>query len=551
MENINLSQANQAYIQRQKNKTEAKEKIQAQKPDKKFNKKAIFATLAILSTAAIAGIAIYKGKVSKAGSEVNNLLNNNPEIKENAAKLLKDINFNKGEAIFKETGEKFSGIIEDILGNGDKITLEYKDGILQKSARKGSIDIEKIYEKIDDRKKLTKIINGKEQAPVILKDLSEEIKKSEEKLMDILKNKENFTADELNEEINKIQYVSTKQRIEVENIIKEKNKSSLENAQKIKNEAKAQLDKTKQEAQKQKVEQLRQKWENAKETARSTHSLEDSINSYECAIEYKKLKIEQLRQQGSPLSEIEIEELEKSLGFDENFLKLDKEKLIQRNKHIKILENLKQKFNNDDEKLKNAYNDVILGKDKNISKEEFKALKELYAEKFETYPNFKIKNSQIESHHDVNGVNHKVRRAVKNNHLNDETLQNLDKQFAKLTPLEKDITVYRGRGEFFTEKGIDFDLMDKAQINDIITPDTGYSYTAVNRSLAERYASSTDGKNMIYEIRIPKGAKVSRNREHGGEVLMPRGASYKVIGKGIDADNRINVILEYILPENN
>lgn len=36
---------------------------------------------------------------------------------------------------------------------------------------------------------------------------------------------------------------------------------------------------------------------------------------------------------------------------------------------------------------------------------------------------------------------------------------------------------------------------------------------------------------MLEIIRIPKGARVSRNMEHGGEILMPRGAAYKLISK--------------------
>ncbi len=54
---------------------------------------------------------------------------------------------------------------------------------------------------------------------------------------------------------------------------------------------------------------------------------------------------------------------------------------------------------------------------------------------------------------------------------------------------------------------------------------------------------------MLYTIRIPKGARVSRNMEHGGEILMPRGAEYRLISKQLRPDGKTDVTLEYILPK--
>ncbi len=48
---------------------------------------------------------------------------------------------------------------------------------------------------------------------------------------------------------------------------------------------------------------------------------------------------------------------------------------------------------------------------------------------------------------------------------------------------------------------------------------------------------------------IPKGARVSRNMEHGGEILMPRGAEYRLISKQLRPDGKTDVTLEYILPK--
>ncbi len=55
--------------------------------------------------------------------------------------LLKDINFSKGTATLQD-GSKFSGVIEDTLKSGKKITMEYQDGKILKSVGE---DFEKAF----------------------------------------------------------------------------------------------------------------------------------------------------------------------------------------------------------------------------------------------------------------------------------------------------------------------------------------------------------------------------------------------------------------------
>lgn len=50
---------------------------------------------------------------------------------------------------------------------------------------------------------------------------------------------------------------------------------------------------------------------------------------------------------------------------------------------------------------------------------------------------------------------------------------------------------------------------------------------------------------MMFKIKLPKGAKVSRNLEHGGEVVMPRNAEYRLLSKSTNG-NHTEVELEYI-----
>ena len=133
-------------------------------------------------------------------------------------------------------------------------------------------------------------------------------------------------------------------------------------------------------------------------------------------------------------------------------------------------------------------------------------------------------------------------------------VQRIDESLSKMPPLEKDCIVYRGicRGLNQEKKPEIFKMFDKCKAGDIITPDIGYSYCAFNKYKTYGYGGCPD-KNGIYRtvsqtIRLPKGAKVSRNLEHEGEVLIPRGAEYRVVSKTVDG-NHIDITLEYILPK--
>lgn len=175
--------------------------------------------------------------------------------------------------------------------------------------------------------------------------------------------------------------------------------------------------------------------------------------------------------------------------------------------------------------------------------------------------------SQVSMHHDLNGTNCQFRNVLKmieentlatkktgrimaENYL--PVIREVDKEFAKLPPLEKDCIVYRGRVEHpvFKSSNKDFEIIEKAKVGDKIIPDTAYSYTAFDRYLAEHWGipASESSKSIMYTIRLPQGAKVSRNLEHGGEVVIPRGAEYKVVSKEVNG-NHTEITLEYILPE--
>ena len=172
----------------------------------------------------------------------------------------------------------------------------------------------------------------------------------------------------------------------------------------------------------------------------------------------------------------------------------------------------------------------------------------------------------IPMHHDLNGSNIIIRETLKDIAKNsltkkeqdflDLTLKEVyytDKAFKKLLPLEKDCIAYRGRHKSIYDSPHlveDFSIIAKAKTGDVIVPDMAYSYCAFDSYTASKFLASNGKGNesILYTIRIPKGAKVSRNLEHGGEVVMPRGSQYKVVSKDVKG-NFTEVTLEYILPK--
>lgn len=108
--------------------------------------KAIF--LIGLADAMIAFALLKSGKINKLTDTIMEL--STKKIK------LNDIKFDKGKALLKN-GKEFTGIISDKLPNGDKIKMIYENGILQKTARKGSTEFVKEFSYEDGSSVLKKI----------------------------------------------------------------------------------------------------------------------------------------------------------------------------------------------------------------------------------------------------------------------------------------------------------------------------------------------------------------------------------------------------------
>ena len=175
------------------------------------------------------------------------------------------------------------------------------------------------------------------------------------------------------------------------------------------------------------------------------------------------------------------------------------------------------------------------------------------AEKY--IPDCSIHNCEVPMHHDIDCINHRIRSVgkLKKGDVGICKMEGgyiavcVDNEFARLAPLEKDCIGYRGVKRGSSEwRDEPYRIVSNAKIGDIIIPDQGCGYAAHKIDLAEGCV----GKGgMLYTIRIPKGARVSRNMEHGGEILMPRGAEYRLISKQLRPDGKMDVTLEYILPK--
>ncbi|MDR1168849.1 MAG: hypothetical protein LBK53_08200 [Heliobacteriaceae bacterium] len=127
-----------------------------------------------------------------------------------------------------------------------------------------------------------------------------------------------------------------------------------------------------------------------------------------------------------------------------------------------------------------------------------------------------------------------------------DIINKIDSQFLKLTPLPESRVAYRGVYENFRNSSKRYiEKMFKAQPGDIIVPDTAYSFNAANKAVCKDFTKK-DVKSILYEIRLPKGSRVSYGPEYGGEYVIQRGAHYKVISKEIKTDGSMDMVLELI-----
>ena len=182
--------------------------------------------------------------------------------------------------------------------------------------------------------------------------------------------------------------------------------------------------------------------------------------------------------------------------------------------------------------------------------------------------------TMVTGHHDFHGINGNINYSLNKRLKNieklkdtnpkrykeryDDILENFDCEtkdlleqnikFTKLAPQPQNCTAYRGTCRYIGEARQDFDIINSANIGDTIVPTRGFAYGAHHKFGTYQYLGSPyDYKGnlvfepMLIEYKIPKGAQISSNMEHGGEVVFPALSKYKLLSK----DARLIEQLDY------
>lgn len=127
-----------------------------------------------------------------------------------------------------------------------------------------------------------------------------------------------------------------------------------------------------------------------------------------------------------------------------------------------------------------------------------------------------------------------------------ERMLKMDEEFKKLPPVLFARKYYRG---IMGENNEGVKILQKANQGDIVMPDRGYAFITKSKDVADSYAryldNSAGGENVFMEIKIPRGARISRNPFHLREAVMPRNAKFEVLDKQ-EQEGLTKVILKYI-----
>lgn len=127
-----------------------------------------------------------------------------------------------------------------------------------------------------------------------------------------------------------------------------------------------------------------------------------------------------------------------------------------------------------------------------------------------------------------------------------ERMLKMDEEFKKLPPVIFAQKYYRG---IMGKNNEGVQILQKANQGDIVMPDSGYAFITKSKDVADSYAryldNSAGGENVFMEIKIPRGAKISRNPFHLREAVMPRNAKFEVLDKQ-EQEGLTKVILKYI-----
>ena len=610
MENVNLSQASQAYLTNQQansNPIETKKEIeQVEDGDKKINK--ALAGLAIAGAVIATGIGIYKGVIKPkkavqqitdvAQDELEELLKENNKLTgkfrkttESGAQILMEYNngvIQKSTKTISDgtqiTAEYANGIMKNSTttkSDGTKIFVEFSDGILKKSTKTapdGTKISEKVYSKASNGDLL---VNGKN-----VTEISRQAKKHKNDFEELMANqnasleelqgfdKKNLSKKQIDELDLKIK--AKKEAVELE--IK-KAKEAEELAKKQAQEAKEAQEAAAKEAQEAAAKLAKENEEKFYELIGKPNVTIDelrktdisSLTPEQAEILNKKIQILEDTAQAEkafkdrarktiPSEEERMKELSELCSSDSNLYKVLEKQYKDENIYLDML------WHGTDEYKKLVTKNAIISLSPR-DRINFNKAKELFDQNGITYTDADIvnqlgnmHNKAIEGLHDIvdyNKISTAKNTALREGIEPDFECRVLDKVIELSEPLETGQTFYRGVSSVGKVSGSCEELNDafidrliNSETGDIIS-DKGYSYFSTNADTLEIYANNKGKKNARMIIQVPKGAKVKLGKnalKDGKEGIFPRNAQFKVIEKAKMVNGVPEIVLEYIVP---
>ena len=204
---------------------------------------------------------------------------------------------------------------------------------------------------------------------------------------------------------------------------------------------------------------------------------------------------------------------------------------------------------------------LVLGITKNTNKE-------LFCHKYWTWAQKQgavrqTKKESVSLHGYLNGINHHFINSPYPKTMDDKFIQTsmtprqmisvTDFDFKKLKPITEKLNVFRcisKKPEFFSEYPL-YQKRCAIKKGDIIDMKE-YAYATSDINYSKGYLP--DNKGIMYEIEIPKGARVSRTGLLGSsdEIVFPRSSKFECTDvKRIqdDKNDYLHVKLSYILPD--
>ncbi len=185
---------NTQYATNQNLNTPKSDKIElsTKKNDDKSKKKLLAIGLAVAAVVTTAILCIKKGKASKLQ------------------------NFD-----FKNVPSDFTGKVKGKLKNGDKVVMEYNNGVLVSSVRSGEKNVSKIYETVNG-KKIVHITSDNKTSTIKLTQTQNIARKEQSELKELLDKNDNLTSADFKKRTDAIKYKSKSQQKTIDEIISDK-----------------------------------------------------------------------------------------------------------------------------------------------------------------------------------------------------------------------------------------------------------------------------------------------------------------------------------------